>query len=365
MELLSKILNFVLESFLHIWPYLVITIPIAVVVQLSGVSKYLNRVIGLNPVVAILLATAVGAFSPFCSCGVIPVIAALLIGGVPLAPVMSFWIASPSIDPEIFFLGASVIGMKMSVWRLFATFIISLSAGLFTHLAVKTGWLNSADILVNSQRDKIKPCIPVWKNFTQKLRIMNNRLNLAKAVTNRLIVNEVSVSSNCVASIVQSTSEAEPVQPTCCDRTTSSCSAKGNVIPFRNRLVKEIWNALFMTTKFMTLAFIINALIIFCLPPDLFNGILASNGPFAIVIAALIGIPVYTNNITALPLVSGLLEVGMNPGAAVAFLIAGPVTTLPAMSAVWGLVSRKVFFLYLLYPFAGAIFFGWLYTVFQ
>ena len=115
----------------------------------------------------------------------------------------------------------------------------------------------------------------------------------------------------------------------------------------------------------MALAFLINALIVFCLPADLFNGILANNGPFSVVIAALIGIPVYTSNITALPLVSGLLAIGMNPGAALAFLIAGPVTTLPAMSAVWGLVSRKVFLLYLVIPFTGAIVFGWLYTVFQ
>jgi hypothetical protein len=134
---------------------------------------------------------------------------------------------------------------------------------------------------------------------------------------------------------------------------------------FGKRLVAETWKALFMTTKFMALAFLINALIIFCVPKDLFNGILANDGPFSILIAALIGIPVYTSNMTALPLVSGLMAVGMNPGAALAFLITGPVTTLPAMSAVWGLVSRKVFLLYVLFPFAGAIIFGWLYTLLQ
>ena len=118
-----------------------------------------------------------------------------------------------------------------------------------------------------------------------------------------------------------------------------------------------------MTARFMALAYLINALLIFCVPADLFNGILANNGPFSVVIAALVGIPVYTSNITALPLVSGLLAAGMNQGAALAFLIAGPVTTLPAMSAVYGLVSRKVFLLYLLIPFAGAILFGWLFNI--
>jgi hypothetical protein len=81
------IAQFMLNAFLHVWPYLLITIPLAVAVQMSGTSKYIQRAFAAQPIVAIFLATAVGAFSPFCSCGVIPVVATLLIGGVPLAPV--------------------------------------------------------------------------------------------------------------------------------------------------------------------------------------------------------------------------------------------------------------------------------------
>jgi uncharacterized membrane protein YraQ (UPF0718 family) len=78
--------------------------------HLALYSKYIKRAFDAKPITAILLATIVGAFSPFCSCGVIPIIAALLISGVPLAPVMSFWIASPSMDPEIFFLSVGTLG---------------------------------------------------------------------------------------------------------------------------------------------------------------------------------------------------------------------------------------------------------------
>ena len=62
--------------------------------------------------------------------------------------------------------------------------------------------------------------------------------------------------------------------------------------------------------------------------------------------AALLGVPIYTSNLAALPMVGGLLAQGMNPAAALAFLVAGPTTTIPAMAAVWGLVSRRVFALY-------------------
>ncbi|MBW2336280.1 MAG: permease [Deltaproteobacteria bacterium] len=131
-----KIANFMGEAFLHIWPYLLVTIPLAVAVNMSGASKYIKRAFDARPITAILLATIVGAFSPFCSCGVIPVIAALLISGVPLAPVMSFWIASPSMDPEIFFLSVGTIGWNLAVWRLVGTLLLSLSAGFITHFAI-------------------------------------------------------------------------------------------------------------------------------------------------------------------------------------------------------------------------------------
>jgi uncharacterized membrane protein YraQ (UPF0718 family) len=111
-----RISNFIVEAFMHIWPYLVVTVPLAVAVQMSGASKFIKRAFGAKPMTAIVLATVVGAFSPFCSCGVIPVIASLLISGVPLAPVMSFWIASPSMDPEIFFLSVGMIGWELAVY---------------------------------------------------------------------------------------------------------------------------------------------------------------------------------------------------------------------------------------------------------
>ena len=38
MEQIIKIAGYILESLLHIWPYLLITIPLAVVVQLTGAA---------------------------------------------------------------------------------------------------------------------------------------------------------------------------------------------------------------------------------------------------------------------------------------------------------------------------------------
>lgn len=135
-----------MESFAHAWHYLLLTIPVSVAVKMSGAAKYINRSLSAKPLLAIFLSTFVGAFSPLCSCTVIPVIASLLIGGVPLAPVMSFWLASPSMDPEIFLLTVNYLGWNLAIWRLTATFLMSLGGGLVTLMFTKRGWLGGQPI---------------------------------------------------------------------------------------------------------------------------------------------------------------------------------------------------------------------------
>ena len=64
-------------------------------------------------------------------------------------------------------------------------------------------------------------------------------------------------------------------------------------------------------------------------------------------------------------MIGGLITLGMNKGAALAFLIAGPTTTLPAMVAVWGITKRKIFLLYVSFSLIGAIILGLLFNLTQ
>lgn len=110
-----------------------------------------------------------------------------------------------------------------------------------------------------------------------------------------------------------------------------------------------------MVVKFMALAFLLSALIKLYVPSEWVAGLLGDQNSWAIPTAALLGVPAYASNLTALPLINGLLAQGMNPSAALAFLISGPTTTLPAMAAVWGLASRRVFALYVSLCLVGAV----------
>jgi uncharacterized membrane protein YraQ (UPF0718 family) len=78
------------------------TVPLMMVaIVMAGAAK----VIGAESLIAkaatqregrmIALFAVCGALLPFCSCGVVPVIASLLAAGVPLAPVMAFWMSAP------------------------------------------------------------------------------------------------------------------------------------------------------------------------------------------------------------------------------------------------------------------------------
>jgi len=84
----------------------------------------------------IFAASLAGALSQFCSCGVIPLIAAMLASGVPLAPVMAFCVSSPIMDPEMFILTAAGISLNFAVDKTIAASGMGLMAG-FTVLGLQ------------------------------------------------------------------------------------------------------------------------------------------------------------------------------------------------------------------------------------
>ena len=358
-----KIAEFMGSALLHIWPYLLVTIPVAVAVNMSGASEYIKRVFDTGPIAAIFLATAIGAFSPFCSCGVIPVIAALLISGVPLAPVMSFWIASPSMDPEIFFLSVGTIGWDLAIWRIAGTLVLSLSAGFITHLAAQKQWIG--DEVLRSRKVSVTQGTfslsqNVWQMFKKKVKGNSSFRRLEPILApmaaccdgNAVVLGKTEPPVHAGNILPESeSSERQPGAEKC------GCSEKTD---FWSRLLNESYSATLMVIKFMALAFFLEALIILYIPAEWVTGIMGQGNAWSIISAALLGVPTYTSNLSALPMVSGLLVQGLSPAAALAFLIAGPITTLPAMAAVWPLVSRRVFAMYVSFALGGAIILGYL-----
>jgi uncharacterized membrane protein YraQ (UPF0718 family) len=332
------ILDFIVRAFLHILPFLALSVPLAVLLKRSGASKRIEGFLRGNPVISVVAATVIGAVSPFCSCGVVPVIAALLTGGVPLAPVMSFWLASPSMDPEIFFLSAGAIGWELAIWRLAATFVISLSGGFITLALERAGAIGGNVLRLTAPIARASATLPLVMYTGGKTSALVAPSALAAPSTfSALAVAAEGPSCGC------------------------ACASRPG-IDIRG-IARDTGNVLLKLAGYMGIAFLLEALISRFVPQELVAGALGRDTVWAVPLATLIGIPFYTTNLSALGIVSGLLARGMSGAAALSFLIGGAVTTLPAMSAVWGIVKPRIFALYLGFCAGGALLAGFAYQL--
>ena len=76
-----------------------------------------------------------GALTPFCSCSTIPILVGLLDVGVPFGITYSFLIASPLLNPVIFFLILALFGVVPTLIYTIITFSIAVISGILLERA--------------------------------------------------------------------------------------------------------------------------------------------------------------------------------------------------------------------------------------
>ncbi|MCO8146533.1 permease [Rhodovulum tesquicola] len=298
--------GFAANALLKTAPFLILSIAIAAWAGATGADNLIARAFTGAPVAMIGLGALAGAISPFCSCGVIPLIAALLTMGVPLSAVMAFWLASPIMDPSMFVLTAGVLGLEFAVAKTLAAFGLGVCGGLVVHLLARGGAL--ADPLREGIGDggcggaRVRAPRPVaWRFWTERER--------------------------------------------------------------RAKFGRTAASTTLFLAKWLTLAFILESLMLAWIPAETVTAALGGEGLMPIVTATLVGVPAYLNGYAALPLVGGLITQGMAPGAGMAFLVAGGVTSIPAAMAVWALTRPQVFALYIALSLTGALVAGLLFQL--
>jgi uncharacterized membrane protein YraQ (UPF0718 family) len=293
---------FTAKALWSVLPFFALSIGLAAYARATGAENLIARVFAGRLEMMVVGASLMGALSPFCSCGVIPLIAALLAAGVPLAPVMAFWLASPLMDPSMFFMTTGVLGVEFAVAKTVAAIGLGLLGG-FGVLAMQRWGVLVGEPLRAGVGDggcagsKIRnPKAVVWRYWDEPER-----------------------------------------------RDAFWVNARHT--------------ALFLG-KWLTLAFVLESLMVAYIPNNLVAGIAGDGSFLSILTATLVGIPSYLNGNAALPLVAGLMEKGMAPGAAMAFLVGGGVTSIPAALAVWGIARPVVFAAYLALATIGAMLSG-------
>ena len=297
---------FTAEALLHTAPFLILSILVAAWAGATGADNLIARAFTGAPVVMIGLAALAGGLSPFCSCGVIPLIAALLAMGVPLSAVMAFWLASPVMDPSMFVLTTGVLGLEFALAKTLAAVGLGLFGGWVVHWLGRAGGLS----------DPLRAGIGNGGCGGAKLRA-------PKPVVWRF----------------------------------------WNDAERRATFGREALSVTLFLAKWLTLAFLLESLMLAFVPAGTVTSVLGGTGLGPIALGTLVGVPAYLNGYAALPLVGGLIEQGMAHGAGLAFLVAGGVTSLPAAIAVWALVKPRVFALYLALSLSGAFAAGLLFQL--
>ena len=268
-------LHFIVASFLDVAPTIGAGLVLSAWVAASGAGAVTATLFRGHPVAVILAASAIGAVTPVCGVTVLPLMTGFLASGVPLAPVMAFWLSSPVTDPGLFAATWAVLGPGFAVGKTAAAFALGLFGGASTAALAATSMVRRPLRSARHGADGSSCCFPK-DGFA--LRIWE-----------------------------------EPAR------------------------MRTFWAELAWMTKLVTgclaVAFAAEHLLRDLLPPDLLVTYVGASSAYAIPLAVMVGAPLYVDGYAALPLIRGLLDLGMSPGAALAFLVAGSAVS------VWGVLA--------------------------
>jgi len=297
-------LQFVIGGLVTVAPIVAPGIFLAAWIIASGADARISGAFRGRTVRTVVLASAIGAVTPVCGVTVLPMMVGLLAAGVPLAPIMAFWLSSPVTDPAMLATTAATLGLAFAIGKTVAAFGLGILGGTVTAWFARSPWAQSA------------------------LR----EGGLAQSL----------------------------VTPTC-----------GGPRAFQPR----VWQTAERRAAFRAQAYATTRLILICLIPAFtaeyaLNATLTptSLAPYvgedswwAIPAAVFVGAPAYIDGYAALPLTRGLIDSGMAPGAAMAFLVSGGVVSIWGAMAIAPVLKLKPFLLYLGLALSGSLAAGYVF----
>ncbi len=303
-QTLLEMAGFVIWGLLVVAPIVIPGIVLAAWIMASGAGSHIAGLFEGRAVYAVFAASAVGAITPVCGVTVLPLMAGLLAAGVPLAPVMAFWLSSPVTDPAMLATTAATLGVGFAVGKTVAAFGLGLWGGAITSLFARRGWA--------------------------KASLRNNK-----------IVGKLS---------------------------RGNCGAHLSFDPriWKDQQRKTIFRQNFAATTRLILICLIPAFaaeyaLNAVLQPDALSAYVGSDVRWAIPFAVFVGAPAYLDGYAALPLTRGLMDHGMSPGAAMAFLVSGGVVSVWGAMAIFPVLRLKPFLLYLALALSGSLAVGYVF----
>ena len=303
-SMFAETVSFVLKGMVEVSPLVIPGILVSAWVNASGAGSRIRQAFDGSQVKAILLASTIGAVTPVCGVTVLPLMAGLLASGVPLAPVMAFWLSSPVTDPAMFSVTVATLGLHFAVAKTLAALLIGLLGGMCTIAIANRAWI----------------------------RLPLREVGLAATLGQQ---------SHCSSATVLWAFWKDPER----------------ISQFNG----ELWAMTKLIFICLGLAFAAEYQMQAHMQPEALADYLGENSPWAVPLAVLVGSPAYLDGYAALPLTRGLIDHGMSPGAAMAFLVSGSVVSIWGAIAIFPVLKMKPFLLYLLLAAIGSLWVGWLY----
>jgi len=313
-SLLLRMLQVIWTEIAKMWWFFVLACLLVGVIKGYKLDLKIRDLLHRSGAFGVVLAVLVGLVSPLCACGILPVAISLAMVGTPLAPLIALLVASPVMGPDAFVLTWRGLGSEWAWLKLGGATMLGLSVGWLFLLLERQGLLAGNQV-------RLKP-------------IYNPDGTLAPAKT-------IGAAAGIrVRSMV--------------------------ILPRDSRLhfiLDRTLDAAWFTGRFLLLAIVLEAIIVTLVPPSWILGLVGADNLGSVLIAALVGLPLPVNQIPLIPILAGLLQRGMNDGAALTLLLAGPVSSIPALVALYGLFRSRVVILFLTASLGVSILLGWLYQL--
>lgn len=281
-------------------PWLLLGLFVAGVMHELVPVALLEKHMGGNSVGAISKAAFIGAPLPLCSCGVIPAALGLRRSGASKSSTISFLVSTPETGVDSVSVSYALLGPFFAVIRPIVAIVSAIYAGLMVRL-------------------------------------------LDKETHESLSVHQ---GSPCCA--------AKNVPTYCSKHKNESISV--------TTTAKKIWQ--FATGKllediagWLLIGLFFAAAIKTWVPTDFLTQ--WGNGFTAMIVMALVGVPMYICATASTPIAAGLLATGLSPGAVLVFLMAGPATNISTMGMIHKEMGPRTLVLYLFSVVSASIGFGY------
>lgn len=137
---------------------------------------------------------------------------------------------------------------------------------------------------------------------------------------------------------------------------------KKDRIDFAKDQVKDIINRVW---KYILIGVGLGALIHNWIPQSLIENILGENNPFAVVLATIVGIPIYADIFGTIPIAEALIAKGVQIGTVLAFMMGVTTLSFPSLVMLSQVVERKLLGVFLAIVAIGIIIVGYLFNIFS